>query len=94
MLGTESERQGDIGKRREGEEEKKARGRPTKAVELAKQRVRTSSLGSVKDFLQKKKREGADEEAEGAEKEIIGEIQGNEESRKITSDEDQERGSK
>ncbi|XP_071574636.1 uncharacterized protein [Temnothorax nylanderi] len=70
-LGIESDQQGGKGKRKEGEGEKKARGRPTKAEELAKQRGRTNSIGSVREFLQKRKKEGVDEVADRAEKEIL-----------------------
>ncbi|XP_024883849.1 cilia- and flagella-associated protein 251-like [Temnothorax curvispinosus] len=69
-IGIESDEQGDKGKRREGEGEKKARGRPTKAEKLAKQRGRTDSLGSVKDLIQKRKRKEIEEETARAEKEI------------------------
>ncbi|XP_071581240.1 uncharacterized protein [Temnothorax nylanderi] len=70
--GIESEQQGDKGKRREGEGERKARGRPTKAEELGKQRGRTDSLGSVLDYIQKRKREELEEEAKArAEEEIL-----------------------
>ncbi|XP_024887566.1 trichohyalin-like [Temnothorax curvispinosus] len=53
---SESVQQGDKGKKGEGEGEKKARGRPTKAEELAKLK-RADSTGSVKEFFQKRLRE-------------------------------------
>ncbi|XP_024883033.1 vicilin-like seed storage protein At2g18540 [Temnothorax curvispinosus] len=73
---SESAQQGDKGKKGEGEGEKKARGRPTKAEELAKLR-RTDSTGSVKEFFQKsekRKREEEVEEAANAEEEILKEF--------------------
>ncbi|XP_024878641.1 trichohyalin-like [Temnothorax curvispinosus] len=73
---SESVQQGDKGKKGEGEGEKKARGRPTKAEELAKLR-RTDSTGSVKEFFQKsekRKREEEVEEAANAEEEILKEF--------------------
>ncbi|XP_024890160.1 putative uncharacterized protein DDB_G0271982 [Temnothorax curvispinosus] len=71
-IGLESEQQGNKGKRRESEREKKTRSRPTKAEELAKQRERSDSLGSVKEFIQKRKRKELEEEAaRAAEIEIL-----------------------
>ncbi|XP_024871694.1 vicilin-like seed storage protein At2g18540 [Temnothorax curvispinosus] len=71
-LGIEIDQQGRIGKKREDEGERKARGRPTKAEELAKQRGRADSLGSVKDLiLKRKKKELEEEAARAAEKEIL-----------------------
>lgn len=53
----ESEQQGGKEEKKESESRKKARGRPTKAEELAKLRGRTDSAGSIKDLIQKRKRE-------------------------------------
>ena len=68
----ESRQRGD--KEKKGEEEgKKTKGRPTKAEELTKLRGRADSLGtgSIRDYIQKRKREGAEEEIAKAEKEIL-----------------------
>ncbi|XP_077256518.1 uncharacterized protein LOC143894248 isoform X1 [Temnothorax americanus] len=68
----ESRQRGD--KEKKGEEEgRKTKGRPTKAEGLAKLRGRADSLGtgSIKDYIQKRKREGVEEEIAKAEKEIL-----------------------
>ncbi|XP_011858162.1 PREDICTED: beta-mannosyltransferase 2-like [Vollenhovia emeryi] len=68
---TEKKQQGDKEDKKEDENRRKVKGRPTRAEELGKQRGRTDSLGSIKEFLQKRKREEIEEETAKAEKEII-----------------------
>ncbi|XP_011869417.1 PREDICTED: stress response protein NST1-like [Vollenhovia emeryi] len=68
---TEKKQQGDKEDRKEDENRRKMKGRPTRAEELGKQRRRTDSLGTIKEFLQKRKREEIEEETAKAEKEII-----------------------